>query len=93
MKSQRQFEAWINNNFKSPHLKKNADGSYANNQMNGRWLIWQESRNSIVIAIPEEISISHPSSAQIIDEIIIFMEMQGIKVEIPNSRPTAPEGL
>ncbi|CNE71693.1 hypothetical protein [Yersinia kristensenii] len=87
MKSQRQFEAWINNKFKSPHLRKNADGSYVNTQMNGRWLIWQESRNNLVITIPAKLA----TFTQIRDEIIIFMEMQGIKVEIPNSSSAALE--
>lgn len=86
--SREAFEKYIRKSFKCLQIDRvSVDGEYTNRSMQGRWLIWQESRNHLFVEIPMMSAKNSKSENRIIENIIIFIEQQGIKVEIPPSTP------
>lgn len=86
--SREAFEKCIRKSLKGLHIARlSVDGEYTNRSMQGRWLIWQESRNHLIVEIPMMSAKNSKSENRIIENIIIFIEQQGIKVEIPSATP------
>lgn len=72
MSSREEFEAWAASpafGLSPGHFKKDEDGEYINYPAHCYWLVWQASRQALVVALPSKIS--HLPHSQVGDGIVL----------------------